>query len=201
MRMLRWRQSLKPMPLCFYEHPSLRTPAAPVGEITPAVTELAERMVVTMEQEDGIGLAAPQVGTAQRLITLDIPRERHEAFSPNETPGEVQLLPLMPLTLVDPVLRNHSEQTCEYSEGCLSIPGVCAPVSRPEFVDLQARTITGKPLQARCGGLLARALQHEVDHLDGVLFIDYLDDETLTRLKTPLARLKARTERDLKRQR
>ena len=147
-----------------YGDPALRRRAAPVGEVTPEIHRIVADMVETMYDEVGIGLAAPQVGIPLRLIVVSDEATRE------------------PRALVDPVLVEQSGQiTAE--EGCLSIPGVFAPVTRAASVRVEARTLDGQTTTLEGRGLLARVLQHEMDHLDGVLFIDHLDPVTRDRIK------------------
>jgi peptide deformylase len=135
-----------------------------VGEITEEIRKFVDDMVETMYDEVGIGLAAPQVGIPLRLIVIADDRTR-------------QARPL-----VNPVIVDRSgEQTAE--EGCLSIPGVFAPVSRATWVRVEARDLAGQPLTIEGRDLLARVLQHEIDHIDGVLFIDRVDPVTRDRIK------------------
>lgn len=147
-----------------YGDPALRRSAAPVGEVTPEVRKIIADLTETMYDEVGIGLAAPQVGISLRLIVVS-----------DEEGRGVQAL-LNP-TIVD----RAGEVTGE--EGCLSIPGVFAPVTRAAWVKIEARAVDGKPLTISARGLRARVLQHEIDHLDGVLFIDRVDPMVRDRIK------------------
>jgi len=147
-----------------YGDPALRRRAAPVGEVTPEVRATIADMTETMYDEVGIGLAAPQVGIALRLIVVA-----------DEDGRSVQAL------LNPAIVDRGGEATGE--EGCLSIPGVFAPVTRSAWVKIEAQDVNGGPLAIRATGLRARVLQHEIDHLDGVLFIDRLDPVTRDRIK------------------
>ena len=147
-----------------YGDPALRRRAAPVGEVTPEVRATIADMTETMYDEVGIGLAAPQVGIALRLIVVA-----------DEDGRSVQAL------LNPAVVDRGGEATGE--EGCLSIPGVFAPVTRSAWVKIEAQDVNGGPLAIRATGLRARVLQHEIDHLDGILFIDRLDPVTRDRIK------------------
>ena len=147
-----------------YGDPALRRRAAPVGEVTPEVRATIADMTETMYDEVGIGLAAPQVGIALRLIVVA-----------DEEGRGVQAL------LNPAVVDRGGEATGE--EGCLSIPGVFAPVTRAAWVKIEAQDVNGRPLALRATGLRARVLQHEIDHLDGVLFIDRIDPVTRDRIK------------------
>jgi peptide deformylase len=147
-----------------YGDPVLRRAAEPVGEVTPEIRLIIADMTETMYDEVGIGLAAPQVGIAKRLIVIA-----------DEEGRGVQ-------ALLDPAIVDRGgEMTGE--EGCLSIPGVFAPVTRAAWVKVEARSVDGKPLTINARGLRARVLQHEIDHLDGVLFIDRVDPMVRDRIK------------------
>ena len=147
-----------------YGDPLLRRRAAPVREITPEIRRIVTDMIETMYDEVGIGLAAPQVGISLRLMVVG-----------DEKTPEAN-------ALVNPVIAEQGgEVTSE--EGCLSLPGIFAPVTRAEWVKLEAQDLEGKPVSIRASGLAARVYQHEMDHLDGVLFIDRLDPVTRDRIK------------------
>jgi peptide deformylase len=147
-----------------YGDPALRRRAAPVGEVTADVRATIADMTETMYDEVGIGLAAPQVGVSLRLIVVA-----------DEEGRGVQAL------LNPAIVDRGGEATGE--EGCLSIPGVFAPVTRAAWVTVEAQDVNGRPLAIRATGLRARVLQHEIDHLDGVLFIDRVDPVTRDRIK------------------
>src|SRR5438477_10427423 len=147
-----------------YGDPGLRRRARPVDEVTPEVRTMIVNMTDTMYDEVGIGLAAPQVGISLRLIVIA-----------DEDGRKVQAL-LNP-TIVD----RGGEVTGE--EGCLSIPGVFAPVTRAAWVKVEACAVDGQPLTINARGLRARVLQHEIDHLDGILFIDRVDPMVRDRIK------------------
>jgi peptide deformylase len=159
-------------------HPALRKFSLPIVTVTQEVRNLASRMIVTMLENEivGVGLAAPQVGVNIRLIVINTCTD-NKRCSPTLSPGELLLNPKMPLALVNPELLSVSEETETVEEGCLSLPGVSGHVTRPLRVLLSARTLDGEALQVDCGGLLARCLQHEIDHLDGKLFYDHLDQD------------------------
>ncbi len=191
-------RTITALPLVYCGHPALRRQARPVGAITPDIRELAEQMVATMREHEGIGLAAPQVARNLRLIVLDIPSRNDKGPIPPTSPGEAALLPRMPLALVNPKLSEFSAQTTAYGEGCLSIPDVHCDVVRPQFVQLDARGLDGQAISFRCGGLLARCLQHEVDHLNGILFIDKVDEAALAPYREAIEQLKQRSARDVR---
>lgn len=147
-----------------YGDPVLRRRAEEVTEVTPALRRTVADMIETMYDEVGIGLAAPQVGFSLRLMVVGGEDDRE------------------PRVLVNPVIVDRGgEVTAE--EGCLSIPGIFAQVTRSEWVDVEATDLDGGPVKIRGRGLLARVFQHEMDHLDGVLFIDRLDPVARDRIK------------------
>ena len=164
--------------IVFNGHPALRAKSAPIAEITDDIRQLGRQLTSALLNSEvkGVGLAAPQVGINKRMIVLDTcppgGRIRQDA-----SPGELLLEPRMPLVLVNPEIIDHSI-TCETcNEGCLSLPGVSGDVTRPDCVVLKAQTLDGELITVECRGLLCRCLQHEIDHLDGKLFYDYLNDE------------------------
>jgi len=151
-----------------YGDPVLRRRAAPVREVTPEIEAWLDDMVETMHTEVGIGLAAIQVGIELRMLVVD---EGHGT-------GRAYLNPV--------IVEQGGEQVGE--EGCLSLPGIFADVRRPEWIVVEAMDRTGVPFRRRASGFLARVLQHEIDHLDGILFIDRLDKVTRDRLKRKIRR-------------
>jgi peptide deformylase len=134
----------------------LRQKAEPVAEITDEIRELVREMFVTMEKEEGVGLAAPQIGRGIRLFVVkaDDGIER---------------------TFINPQIIETSVETCSYEEGCLSIPKTYEDVIRPERITIQARNEKGRRFNLEADNFLARVIQHEYDHLEGILFIDRID--------------------------
>jgi len=151
------------MEIVRYPADILRQKTLPVTEFDASLALLAENMITTMVEGRGIGLAAPQVG---QLLSL---------FIAQEEDGK-------PLVFINPEIIGTSLETVPYEEGCLSIPGMYEEVIRPEAVLIQAYNVKGRPFKKECSGLLARIVQHEADHLKGVLFIDYLSDMKKERL-------------------
>jgi peptide deformylase len=139
----------------------LRTPARRIGKVDEAVRDLARDMLVSMYAARGIGLAAPQIGVHQQLLVIDL--EIEDPASP-------------PLVLVNPEITAVGGSICTYEEGCLSIPGVYLDVVRPSVVDIAYRDEMGRPKRLKADGLMARCIQHEMDHLNGVLFVDRVSD-------------------------
>ena len=173
-----------------YGDPVLRRVAEPVEPGDGKLRDLSDKMVATMRSSDGVGLAAPQIGKSIRVIVLEvpIPEEAERSLSP----GEALLLPMMPLTLLNPEIVPVSGGTATAEEGCLSVPKIYAKVTRPERIRLNALTLSGERFEVECAGFLARALQHEVDHLDGVLFPDRLGKAELKRIQGRLDSLEKR---------
>lgn len=166
--------------------PVLREKAKPVAAVTPEIRQLAASMIESMQTFEGIGLAAPQAGESLRLVVFDVPLE-----SMGDTPstGERLLLPKMPLAVVNPEIVASSEDLTSHDEGCLSLPDLFAPVVRPASVVFRAQTLDGEWIECECGGLLGRCIQHELDHLDGTLFIDRLTPEAARTVERELKQL------------
>ena len=161
--------------------------AAPVGVINDEIRQLAEKMFQSMVAFDGIGLAAPQYGESLRLIVIDVPLSDEEAQQ--VTPFEQSMYDSMPMALVNPEITARSGEVSERDEGCLSVPEIYAPVVRPARIAFRAQLLDGSLIEGECGGLLGRCLQHEIDHLDGVLFTDRLSPEAARRIEGQLKRL------------
>lgn len=140
-------------------HPLLREKSKEVERNDSSIKKLLEDMLETMYAAHGVGLAAPQVGILKRIVVIDVARE-------DEQPH--------PLFLVNPQIIEHSEETEECSEGCLSVPNQFAPVKRYVEVTVRYEDADRNMKQIKGDGLLAIALQHEIDHLDGIVFIDHL---------------------------
>lgn len=164
----------------------LKKRADEINEVTPEVRELAEEMIVANRLFDGIGLAGPQYNVHKRIVALDVPYPESAAISP----GEALLLPRMPMVVINPEIIAVSETTDTADEGCLSVPDIYGPVERPCFIQFKAQTIDGELIECECGGLLARCLQHEIDHLNGILFVDRLTEEAFSIIESKLKKLK-----------
>ena len=151
----------------------LRTVCSPVTLSKEHLNPLVNDMFETMDAVDGVGLAAPQVGITQRLIVIRIPARTDK----RKDGSYVELDPEQTYAMIDPVITQTSESTINATEGCLSLPGRYAHVKRLSWVTCEYRDLKGRNLRIRrATGLLARAIQHEVDHLNGVLFIDHVTD-------------------------
>jgi peptide deformylase len=169
-------------------HPVLRAKAEPVAELDDAVRGLAEDMLEAMYAHEGCGLAANQVGVARRLIVIDT-REAKKRPSVLRLAGKSRPVHKhMPMVLINPELELRPELETG-AEACLSIPGVAGDVDRAAAVRCRATDLEGNVVEFEAEGLLSRVLQHEVDHLDGVLFIDRLDAEERRRVAEELQAL------------
>ena len=164
----------------------LKEIARPVTVVSDEIRQLASDMLKAMRVFNGIGLAAPQYGKSLRMVVFDVPAENSTG-----TPGEEYLLQKMPLTVINPEIVARSEQLIKREEGCLSVPDIFAPVTRPATVVFRAQTLDGEFFEFECGGLLGRCIQHELDHLDGFLFTDRLAPEDERVIRGDLNRLKS----------
>ncbi len=180
-----------------FGHPVLRAKGARIETITPAIKKLIADMLETMYASRGVGLAAQQIGEALQLTVIDV-REATDRPSTLEIGGESRdPHSIMPLVLINPEVKKVGE-VVPGPEGCLSFPEIYADIKRPESVDVVALNGEGRRIEFRCGGLLARAVQHEVDHLNGLLFIDRMDAKTKAELKPELDALQEETRVELK---
>ena len=144
----------------------LRTPARRVEDFGEDLQDLVRDMFDTMYHAEGVGLAGPQIGVSLRVLVLDV--------SQVDDSGRDSEYGRRPFALVNPEVVEASPTTDRVPEGCLSIPGVSEVVTRPVAVTVEANDPRGEPIRVEATGFLARALQHEIDHLDGILFIDHL---------------------------
>lgn len=146
-------------PIILLPDPVLRLVAAPVASVDDEVRQLADDMLETMYDAPGLGLAAPQVGVSRRLFVMDMSDKDEEK---------------KPYVMINPVIVQRSEELSVYEEGCLSIPDVRTDIERPAEVTVRYVDRQGKTQELRADGLLATCIQHEIDHLDGKLLIDYM---------------------------
>lgn len=186
------------MKIRIYGDSVLSEKALPVKGIDEGVMEFSENLLDAMYKYDGIGLAAPQVGRRSRIIALSVPYPKTEEGAEIQnplSPGELQLLPRMPLVLINPSIVSFGAARGTREEGCLSVPEIYAPVTRPVSVLVKATVLGGGELTVECGGLLGRALQHEIDHLDGILFVDRLTSEAFEKIRPELEKLKEKSQK------
>lgn len=153
------------LPILHYPDPRLRKPAAPVTQFGTALQRVVSDMFETMYKAPGIGLAAPQVNLAQRIVVIDISRECNE-----------------PRTFINPeILERQGKDVME--EGCLSVPDTYETVERASWIKVRAQDVDGQFFELTCEGLLAVCVQHELDHLDGKLFVDRLSTLKRSRIR------------------
>lgn len=180
-----------------YGHPALRQKGARIEKITPEIQQLIIDMLETMNENNGVGLAAQQIGRALQLTVIDV-REAKNRPSWLEVKGKpVDVSEYMPLVLMNPELKPVGDPVAG-GEGCLSFPEIYAEITRPESVDVIAMNERGEEVEFRCGGLLARAVQHETDHLNGILFIDRMEKKTKEELRPELEAMQAETKAALR---
>ena len=158
------KEAVKNPPLKIYMlgQETLRTPANRIVKVDDSIRKLAKDMLITMYSAKGIGLAAPQVGVQKRILVIDL------NFEDPESPPNV---------FINPEIISSSASVDTYEEGCLSIPGVYLNVVRPSSIKLSYRDEMGRPKKMNAEGLMARCIQHEIDHLNGVLFVDKVTDQ------------------------
>jgi peptide deformylase len=147
------------------QHAILRKKSRKVQAVTPKLAAFAQRMLETMRQANGVGLAAPQVGVLQRFFVVELPEDEDEE---EEIPAETYVL------FNPEIVKGRGEQVGY--EGCLSVPGYIGEVARQEQITVKGLNEKGKPVRLKLEGYLARVFQHEIDHLDGILYTDRLTD-------------------------
>ena len=157
------KKKLKKPPLTIHQMGDrvLRQQAKRVAKVDDSLRDLVRKMLQTMYSEDGIGLAAPQVGVNKQLLVVDADPENESA---------------PPLVLVNPKITRYSDELAAGQEGCLSIPGVYLDVIRPAAIEVSFKDENGRPQKMKVDDLVARVIQHEMDHLNGVLFVDRVEN-------------------------
>jgi peptide deformylase len=171
-----------------YGNPVLRAKGAAVGAVDEKVRKLAADMIETMNAANGVGLAAQQIGVPVQVAVIDVTDVKDRPSEMFINGKKVDVEAFMPMVLLNPVL-DLSKETEEGVEGCLSFPELSADIVRAERVKVKARTLEGTTLEFEATGLLARALQHEVDHLHGILFIDRMSAASRAAMSGKLKRL------------
>ena len=180
-----------------YGTPVLRQKGARIDAVTPTIKQLIGDMLETMYAHKGVGLAAQQVGLPLQLTVLDVRGVTDRPTSLEVGGVPVEVAEFMPMVLMNPKITAQGKPVAG-PEGCLSFPEIFGEITRPDVADVEALDRMGKTIQFRCGGLLARAIQHEVDHLNGILFIDRMDKKTKEELRPDLEQLQAETKAALK---
>lgn len=182
------------LPIVKYGDPILRAKGKTIEEVDERIRSLAADMLETMHGANGIGLAAQQVGAALQLTVIDVSQVEDRPSLMKLNGIEVDPATAMPLILINPQLQ-LDEETVPGNEGCLSFPDITADIDRAVSVRLEAQTLEGETVVIEAAGLLARALQHEVDHLNGILFIDRMSSVAKASLSSRLKRLQKETAR------
>ena len=167
--------------LIYCGNPILAKPSEEITVIDNEIKELALEMHKTMRKEGGIGLAAPQIGINKRLCVIECP-ENKKSYT---------------LTLINPQIKSFFGEKVPFEEGCLSVPGITARVIRPSGIILNALDINGENITINTDGLLARVIQHEIDHLDGILFTEQLEKEEYFIVERRLKKLIKKTKKEL----
>ena len=153
------------LPIIQPDNPILRRPAMRITDFGRELQTLIDSMLDTLNEAKGVGLAAPQVGRSLRLILARLPDDEESREKYADDAGRLYVL-------ANPKIIRRSEETVEGTEGCLSLPGLLGEVQRNEGIDVAAQDREGKPIRLAAAGWLARVFQHEIDHLDGILYID-----------------------------
>ncbi|MCM1512463.1 MAG: peptide deformylase [Oxalobacter formigenes] len=161
------------LPILRYPDQRLQQACRPVTVFDARLKTLVDDMAQTMYEAPGIGLAAPQVNVHEQIIIIDISEERHSLQ-----------------TFINPVILSASGEKAFHEEGCLSVPGVYESIERPARITVRAQDITGRFFDTQAEGLMAVCLQHEIDHLNGALFVDYLSPLKRNRIKTRMLKEK-----------
>jgi peptide deformylase len=189
-------ENLAPMslPICTYGNPILRQKAVEVKDITDDTRALAKEMLETMYKERGVGLAAEQIGRTERMFVIDIPPEGDidEDTGERDNPDVA-----MPMVLINPKITGRSDEVQVGPEGCLSFPEIFANVERAYEVDAEYTDLDGNRQTVHAKGLLSRAIQHELDHLDGILLVDRMSHVKKVALSGKLKRLVKQTKKAL----
>jgi peptide deformylase len=185
------------LPIVEYGDPILRAKGKPIEDIDDRIRELAANMIETMHAANGVGLAAQQIGEALQLTVLDVSLVEDRPSTLKLDGKDVDPKTAMPLVLINPEieLRGMTEVAVE---GCLSFPEITGDIERARSVILRAQTLEGRTIEIEASGFLARAIQHEGDHLNGILFIDRMNSAAKAALSSRLKRLQKETRRGIR---
>jgi peptide deformylase len=176
-----------------YGDPILRAKGKHIEKIDNRIRELAQNMIETMHAANGVGLAAPQVGESLQLTVLDVSQVEDRPSTMKLNGENTDPQSAMPLVLISPEIDLGSE-TEMGTEGCLSFPEITGEIERAKSITVRAQNLDGEPIEIEATGFLARAIQHEVDHLNGILFIDRMSSAAKTSLSSKLKRLQKETQ-------
>jgi peptide deformylase len=185
------------LPILQYGDPILRAKGKRIDEIDDRIRELAANMTETMHAAHGVGLAAQQIGEALQLTVLDISAVEDRPSALKLDGNEADPKSAMPLVLINPEIELHGETEIGV-EGCLSFPEITGDIERAQSVIVRAQSLESDTIQIEAGGFLARALQHEGDHLNGILFIDRMRSAAKAALSSRLRRLQKETKRGIR---
>jgi peptide deformylase len=180
-----------------YGDPVLRAKGNRIEEINDRIRELAKNMIETMHAANGVGLAAQQVGEPIQLTVLDVSQVEDRPTQMKLNGKNVEPKTLMPLVLINPQIELGTETEIG-TEGCLSFPEISGEIERAKSIKVRARNLDGEAIEIETSGFLACAIQHEVDHLNGILFIDRMSSAAKTSLSSKLKRLQKETQRGIK---
>ena len=184
------------LPIVKYGHPALRQKGVVIDQFDAELEQFVDNMLDTMYEADGVGLAAQQVGQALQITVIDVSHAEDRPSTMAVDGKEVQLKDYMPLVLINPKVKPLNEMV-KGPEGCLSFPEVFADIERPESVEVSAQDHQGNPFKFTCGGLLAKAVQHELDHLKGILFIDRMERKDKDEWRGILEAMRLETQHEL----
>ena len=182
------------LPILEYGDPILRAKGKPIDNIDDRIRELAANMIETMHAANGVGLAAQQVGEALQLTVLDVSLVEDRPSTLKVDGKDIDPKAAMPLVLINPEIKLH-DATEMGVEGCLSFPEITGDIERAKSVIVRAQTLEGSTIEIEASGFLARAIQHEGDHLNGILFIDRMNSAAKAALSSRLKRLQKETRR------
>ncbi len=185
------------LPILEYGDPILRAKGKPIDNIDDRIRELAANMIETMHSANGVGLAAQQVGEALQLTVLDVSLVEDRPSTLKVDGKDVDPKTAMPLVLINPEIELYG-LTETGVEGCLSFPEITGDIERAKSVIVRAQTLEGGTIEIEASGFLARAIQHEGDHLNGILFIDRMNSASKAALSSRLKRLQKETRRGIK---
>lgn len=177
----------------FFGDPVLRETGDVVEAFDDDLRALAGDMVETMKAEQGVGLAAQQVGLARMVCVVEVPAEYDTSEEGERENPDIE----MPLVLVNPRIKGTTEDEWTMDEGCLSFPGITAPITRPYSISFTYQDVDGETHEREAQGFVARVIQHEVDHLNGVLFVDHMTTVKRVALSGRLKRMRKETRKAL----
>ena len=179
--------------ISFYGEPILTKKGKRITEFSDDLKKLYQDMLDTMYKEEGIGLAAQQVGLALQFCVIDVPNHPEYPITCILDGNPISPQLLMPMVLINPTVDFLPSDEYYYEEGCLSFPDIKADVARPELIIVKYQDIDGNAHNLECDGLLGRCVQHEVDHLNGILFIDRMEKDAYSEIKKDIQTLKKLT--------